>query len=98
MSNSNHFCIFPVGKLAAAQAYQAAVNDWWQTNFEPDSSYAYLREDAFGQPVVPYLGPPIVFDFGAGLEELQEPEGFEALREDAVLHESVVWPQEDDDI
>lgn len=96
MSNSNRFVIFPAGKLTEAQAYLAAVNSWWQANVDPEDLYAAIREDAYGQHVVAYLGPPIVFDFGNGLEELQEPEGFEVHREDGVLHDTVVWPEEDE--
>lgn len=82
---ANKLVIFPAGKRAAAQAYQAWTDD--NSPFHPDS-FGYLRSDAFGQWVVPYLGPPFAWN---GVE-FREPEGGPALRADGVLAGLVAWP------
>lgn len=85
---ANRLVVFPVGKESAALAYQAFANV--TSPFAPDP-YAYIRNDAFGQWVVPYLGPPFVY----ADNEVVEPEGGEAARTDGVLVETVVWPDEE---
>lgn len=85
---ANRVVIFPVAKQVEAQVYR----EWTDANspFFPDL-FAYLRNDAFGQWVVPYLGPPFKW---SGVE-FPEPEGGEALRVDGVLANSVTWPEEE---
>jgi hypothetical protein len=85
----NRIVIFPVARQAAAQAYR----EWTDAHspFYPDS-FAYIRNDAFGQWVVPYLGPPFAWD---GVE-LPEPDGGPAARADGVLADRVSWPGEDE--
>jgi hypothetical protein len=84
---TNKVVIFPVDKQAAAQAYLA-----WCNTRNPDTTpgavWGVLNNDAFGQWVVPYLGPPFAY---AGAE-VAEPEGGPAMRADGVLHDTVVWP------
>ena len=84
----NRVVIFPIAKQAEAQAYK----DWTDQNspFFPDA-FAYIRADAFGQWVVPYLGPP----FAWNAVEFSEPEGGEAMRADGVLADFVTWPEEE---
>lgn len=85
---ANRVVIFPAGKQTPAQSYK----DWADARspFYPDG-FAYLRNDAFGQWVVPYLGPPFAWD---GVE-FPEPEGGEAARAEGVLADSVTWPDEE---
>lgn len=84
----NRVVIFPAGKQAQAEAYKS----WTDQNspFYPDL-FAYCRNDAFGQWVVPYLGPPFTY---AG-SEVPEPAGGPAMRADGVLHDYAVWPEEE---
>jgi hypothetical protein len=90
---ANKVVIFPVGKETEARAYAA-----WTDNNNPfpengqEGSWAYVRNDVFGQWVVPYLGPPFTYS-GVVFEE---PEGGEAMRADGVLHDQAVWPAEED--
>jgi hypothetical protein len=85
---ANRVVIFPAGKQAAAQSYK----EWADAHspFYPDG-FAYIRNDAFEQWVVPYLGPP----FAWNAVEFQEPEGGEAARAEGVLADSVTWPDEE---
>jgi hypothetical protein len=87
---ANKVVIFPVGKEASARAYAA----WTDQNspFLPHDpgSWAYVRNDAFGQWVVPYLGPPFQWN---GVD-FAEPAGGDAMRADGVLHDFAVWPAE----
>lgn len=84
----NRVVIFPAGKQAEAEAYK----DWADRNspFFPDR-FAYIRADASGRWVVPYLGPP----FAWNAVELPEPEGGPAMRADGVLADSASWPEEE---
>jgi hypothetical protein len=84
----NRVVIFPATRQTEAQAYR----EWTDAHspFYPDA-FAYLRTDAFGQWVVPYLGPPFAWD----AVEFAEPEGGEAARADGVLADSVTWPDEE---
>jgi hypothetical protein len=84
------FVVFPVAKEAEAQAYQAWANSAPQNPFYPDL-YAYIRNDVFGQWVVPYLGPP--FEWNNVLYE--EPAGGPAMRADGVLVNEVLWDEEE---
>lgn len=83
----NRVVIFPVIAEAAARAYAA-----WTDNNNPlpnngtPGSWAYVVKDAFGQWVVPYLGPPAVY---AGIPIL-EPLGGIASRVAGVLHDTYV--------
>lgn len=85
----NRIVIFPVARQAEAEAYR----EWTDAHspFFPDV-FAYIRNDAFGQWVVPYLGPPFTWN---GVE-VPEPEGGEAVRADGVLADSVTWPHEEE--
>lgn len=83
----NRLVVFPVGKEAEGLAYQAWSNAEGRNPFHPDP-FAYCRNDAFGQWVVPYLGPPFTYDN----VEVPEPEGGEVARADGVLVDMVTWP------
>ena len=85
----NRLVVFPVSKETEALAYQAWANGSPQNPFYPDM-FAYCRNDAFGQWVVPYLGPP--FEWNNVL--YPEPAGGEAARADGVLADSATWPEE----
>ncbi len=89
---ANRVVIFPVGKAAAAETYRAGVNAHYASAFEPGGQFAYLREDAEGQWVVPYYGPPWRFD---GSQMFEEPDECVALRVEGVLHDHAVWAEED---
>ena len=84
----NRVVIFPVSKETEALAYKA----WTDANspFYPDP-FAYCRNDAYGQWVVPYLGPPFTYNN----VEVPEPAGGEAMRADGVLADTVTWPDEE---
>ena len=86
---ANHVVLFPADKQAQAQAYRVWTDQ--HSPFAP-SPFAYLRSDAAGQWVVPYLGPPFAWN-GA---EFPEPEGGEAMRADGVLSDTVTWPEEEE--
>lgn len=83
--------IFPVGKLVQAQAYATGCNQHFNANIEPlPASFTYQpRVDAFGQWVAAYYGEIV-----NGLP-FDEPAECLALREDGVLHETVIWPVEE---
>lgn len=88
----NRFVIFPVDKLAAAEAYKA----WGDAQFQALSGevggiLGLLDTDAFGQHVTVYYGPPFVW-----MEEVPEPEGGPAMRADGVLHDNWVRPPEEE--
>jgi hypothetical protein len=85
---ANRVVIFPIGKEAEAEAYKTWTNA--HSPFAPND-FAYIRDDTFGQRVVPYLGPPFTWN---GVE-FAEPAGGEAARADGVLAESVTWPEEE---
>lgn len=89
---ANKVVIFPVGAQTAATAYAA----WTDAQYKlitgnPAALWAYVRNDVFGQWVVPYLGPPFVW---AGVE-VPEPLGGPAQRVAGVLHDTAVWPGDD---
>ena len=87
----NKVVIFPVERETEARAYA----DWTDLNspFEPGpGAWAYVRNDVFSQWVVPYLGPPFTWD---GVE-FPEPAGGEVMRVDGVLHDTAVWPPEEE--
>lgn len=87
---ANKVVIFPVTKETEARAYAA-----WTDNNSPfppgPGAWAYVRNDAFNQWVVPYLGPPFAW---SGVL-FPEPAGGEAMRADGVLHDFAVWPPEE---
>lgn len=89
----NKVVIFPEGKQAAANAYRVAVDAAYANEFEPGATWAYIRNDAFGQWVVPYYDPPWEFITGDGFEE---PAELIPLRADGVLHDTAVWPEPED--
>lgn len=91
----NRFVIFPVEKLAAAEAYKA----WGDAQFralsgEVDGILGLLSTDAFGQHVTTYYGPPFIFRLEDGA--VPEPEDGPAMRVDGVLHDDWVRPPEDE--
>lgn len=88
---ANKVVIFPETRQAEAQTYTDACDAHYAATFEIGGIFAYIRNDAFGQWVVPYYGPPWNFD---GVNEFAPPAEIEALRVDGVLHDSAVWPEE----
>lgn len=82
--------IFPAGKEAEATAYMDGCNAHYQANIEPGTDYAYIRNDAFGQWVVPYYGDEV-----NGAPFAEPPECL-ALRSDGVLHDFAIWPPEEE--
>ena len=93
---ANKVIIFPETKEAEARAYAAWTDDNnpWSQPAPADNagSWAYVRNDAFGQWVVPYLGLPFEYPVGT---PYPEPAGGEAMRIDGVLHDFAVWPEEE---
>lgn len=90
----NHVVIFPVAKEAEARAYAAWTDVQYAAAYEPGGIWAYVRNDAFGQWVVPYLGPPWAYD----VDPIEEPAGGPEMRADGELHDSAVWPSAEDDL
>lgn len=88
----NKLVIFPSGKQTEAQAYKDACDTHYAATFESGGMFAYIRNDAFGQWVVPYYGPPWEFITG---QPFNPPPEIEALRTDGVLHDFAVWPEEE---
>lgn len=87
----NRFVIFPIDKLAAAEAYKAWGDEQFQTlSGEVNGILGLLATDAFGQHVTVYYGPPFVW-----MEEVPEPVGGPAMRTDGVLHDDWVRPPEE---
>lgn len=90
----NKVVIFPVSKEAQARAYAAWTdqnNPWTQpAPADNTGTWAYVRNDAFGQWVAPYLGPPFQWN---GVD-YAEPAGGPDQRTDGVLHDFAVWPDE----
>ena len=91
---ANKVVIFPVTKLAEAEAYAAECNAHYAANFEPGGQFAYIRPDYMGQHVVPLYGPPWTFD-GTPFDE---PAECAALRVDGVIHNEAIWPDEDNPV
>lgn len=89
----NKLIIFPETKHSEATAYKAACDAHYALNFELDGQFAYVRNDAFDQWVVPFYGPPWEFITG---QLFEEPAECAVLRVDGVLHETAVWPEEED--
>jgi len=83
VSQDNNFLVWPLGKLAEATAYMNEQNAKW-TALTGDP-WAPLLMDEFGQPVVSHCAAPAKYDWGQGLVEIEEPEGLEVLRADAVI-------------
>jgi len=90
---ANKVVIFPESKEAEAQAYRNGVNAHYAATFEPGGQFAYIRNDAYGQWVVPFYGPPWEHVTGT---PFAEPAECLALRSDGVLHDSAVWPTEEE--
>lgn len=88
----NKVVIFPAGKQTEAQAYVTACDTHFAATFEPGGKFGYIRQDAFGQWVAPYYGPPWEFTAGAPFDP---PTEVEALRADGVLHDFAVWPPDE---
>lgn len=91
----NRIVVFPVAKEAEARSYAAWTDANWPgvgNPADPGAVFAYVRNDVFGQWVVPYLGPPFTWN---GVV-LAEPAGGEAARADGVLADSVTWPDEEE--
>lgn len=90
---ANRVVIFPVEKQAAAENYKTVVNAHFAATFEPGGAFAYIRNDAEGQWVVPYYGPPWEFNIGEGFTE---PAECIAARADGVIHDFAIWPPEEE--
>lgn len=88
----NFMVIFPSDKKASADAYLAAADAHWAANYEPGGKFSEVRPDYLGRWAVGYYGPPFFF-LTPG--DVPEPEGFEALRADGEIHETVTWPPEE---
>jgi hypothetical protein len=91
---ANKVVIFPESKEAEALAYKVACDAHYASHYEPGGEFAYIRNDAFDQWVVPFYGPPWEFITGDGF---QEPVECAALRGDGVLHDTAVWPEEEEE-
>lgn len=89
----NKVVIFPETKEAEAEAYVAACDAHYAATFEPGQGFGYVRLDVFGQHVTPYYGPPWYFIEGVPFEE---PAECLAARADGVLHDTAVWPDEEE--
>lgn len=87
MSGGNLMLIWPLGELAAAQAYAAAANAHWAANYEPGGMLMQVLKDKYEQPVTMYYGPPFTADLGQGHVVIPEPEEMVPLRDAAVLHD-----------
>lgn len=87
---ANKVVIFPEAKQAEAEAYKAACDAHYAANHEPGGIFAYIRNDAFGQWVVPHYG--LVLNG----EPFDEPEGFAELRAEGMLHDTAVWSPEEE--
>lgn len=87
----NKVVIFPVTKEASARAYAAWTDAQYKALYNPAFNWAYVRNDMWGQWVVPFLGPPWTWN---GVE-ITEPEGGEAMRVDGVLHDFPEWPSDE---
>ena len=88
----NKVVIFPEAKQADAQTYKDACDAHFAATFEPGGTFAYIRNDTYGQWVVPYYGHPWNMD---GVTPFNPPAEIEALRVDGVLHDFAVWPEEE---
>tara|TARA_R110000868_G_scaffold411706_1_gene707760 strand:- start:5035 stop:5307 length:273 start_codon:yes stop_codon:yes gene_type:complete len=85
----NRVVIFPANKQTEAKAYREWADQ--HSPFAPEP-FAYLRNDTAGRWVVPYLGPPFVWD---GVE-FPEPEGGEVMRAGGARSDTVTWSEEED--
>lgn len=83
--------IFPIGKETEAQAYASGCNAHYAANIETGGMFTYQpRPDVFGQLVAAYYGEVV-----NGLP-FDEPAECLVLRSDAVLHDTVTWPPEEE--
>jgi hypothetical protein len=87
----NKLIIFPETKQAEAEAYKDAINVHYAATYEPGDIWAYIRNDAFGQWVVPFYGPPWYF---MTPNDFTEPPELEAFRVDGVIYDFAVWPED----
>lgn len=87
----NKVVIFPEGKQTEAQAYLDWTNAEARNPFYP-GDFGYIRNDAFGQWVVPFLGPPFAWNYIV----VDEPEDGPGMRADGVLHDFAIWPDEEE--
>lgn len=102
---ANRLVVFPLAKETEANAYAAWTDTRWP-GYDPqdptNTTFAYVRNDVFGQWVVPYLGPPFawMYDENVGQVEVPEPvsgtpaEDGPTQRADGVLADEVTWPQQ----
>ena len=89
---ANKVIIFPETKQAEAEAYVSACDVHYAANYETGGIFGYVRNDAYGQWVTPFYGPPWEFIAGDGF---QEPVELIPLRVDGVLHDYAIWPEEE---
>lgn len=89
----NRFVIFPAGKHTDAQAYKAWGDAQYQAlSGETNGILGLLQEDAYGQWVTVYLGPPFVWE-----TEVAEPlpDG-PIMRAEGVLADNWTRPPEEE--
>lgn len=87
---TNRVVIFPSGKQTSANSYSAACDTAWAAR--DGGGFSYVTVDAFGQWVVPYLGPPFEYPVGTVFEE---PAPCLAARDDGVLADTWTPPEEE---
>lgn len=91
---ANRFVIFPAGKQGAAEAYKTFGDAWYRAlSGEQNGLLGLLQQDAYGQWVTTYAGPPFVWDLDIGVEP--EPEDGPAMRLDGVLADDWTRPPEE---
>lgn len=95
---ANELVAFPSGKQAEAVAYKDWANQQFATAFPGEGDYADLRQDAYGQWVTQYYGPPFRFPAMVivdGSEQpgplIEEPEDGPSMRADGVILRQAVW-------
>jgi hypothetical protein len=91
---ANRQVVFPTDKQTEAQAYCDWTGLNWPGYVEADPSthaFAEVGEDAYGQWVVAYLGPPFEYPVGT---PCPEPSGGPAMRAAGVI--ATPWPIEEE--
>jgi len=90
----NRFVIFPAGQQTEAEAYKAFGDTWYQNlSGEVGGVLGLLQQDAYGQWVTVYAGPPFVWSLERGEEP--EPEDGPAMRADGVLADDWTRPSDE---
>lgn len=90
---ANRQIVWPAGKEDERDAYADEADVQWKIiTSDPTGIWTYRREDAFGQPYCAFLGPPQVYDGNV----IVEPPSCAALRENGVIVDAVVLPDDDE--